>query len=162
MRVERVRCRCPAGGLHGAAAGSGHGAESGGKHGSAPAGPAAGGEAGAFQSGHGVLFVLSGVRGGLGIAVLKSGFVLLTRGATAGALSLAGGVLSLCAMAAARRLFAGRYFPVEHGRGGFPQHRPALRGGGPFEKRRSLLLFTGSACRRRLSWDGRRRRFSGR
>ena len=47
-----------------------------------------------------------------GIAVLKSGFVFLTRGATAGALSLAGGVLSLCAMAAARRLFAGRYFPV--------------------------------------------------
>lgn len=48
------------------------------------------------------------------IAVLKSGFVLLTRGITAGALSLAGGVLSLLAMLAARRLLGGRgrYFPV--------------------------------------------------
>ncbi len=47
-----------------------------------------------------------------GIAFLKSGFVFLTRGATAGVLSLTGGVLSLCAMLAARRMFSGRYVPV--------------------------------------------------
>lgn len=40
----------------------------------------------------------------LAIAVLKSGFVLLTRGVTAGAMSIAGGLLSLCIMLLARWL----------------------------------------------------------
>ena len=48
------------------------------------------------------------------IAVLKSGFVLLTRGMTAGFLSLSGGVVSLLSMLAARKIFGsrGRYCPV--------------------------------------------------
>ena len=49
------------------------------------------------------LFYLGG-REALCIALLKSGFVLLTRGMTAGAMSLAGGLLSLAVMLAARRL----------------------------------------------------------
>ncbi len=48
------------------------------------------------------LFYLGG-REALILAVLKSGFVLLTRGLTAGALSLAGGLLSLLVMWIARR-----------------------------------------------------------
>lgn len=56
-----------------------------------------------------------GGREALFLAVLKSGFVLLTRGAAAGCISLAGGLLSLGAMALAIRLAGkggSRYFAV--------------------------------------------------
>lgn len=60
------------------------------------------------------LFYLGG-RDALCVAVLKSGFVLLTRGAVAGAASISGGLLSLAVMAVALR-FSGtgpsRYFTV--------------------------------------------------
>ncbi len=60
------------------------------------------------------LFYLGG-REALFVAVLKSGFVLLTRGVVAGAASISGGLLSLAAMGIAMRLAGkgpSRYFAV--------------------------------------------------